>query len=95
MKMRPSCQDCVIKHLSQAMVLMDEAILGYPTHRYLAIGHMAEAESEALGYDIVIAQEIRDYRLEYVSQSAVANHAGINLLPLIQKIDATDWVIVK
>jgi len=85
------------------MVLMDEAILGYPTHRYLAIGHMAEAESEALGYDIVIAQEIRDYRKEYVagnqsavaSQSAVANHAGINLLPLIQKIDATDWVIVK
>ena len=78
--MRKACSDCTIKHLVQAMILMDEALLGYPLHRYLAIGHLAEAESEYLGVDISIAQQIREYRQEYTLGTEV------NLMEVIQRI---------
>lgn len=63
--MRKSCPRCTVKHLSQAMILMDEAELGYPEHRYLAIGHLAEAESEALFKWPSVAHMIRDVRKLY------------------------------
>lgn len=43
----PTCMDCTRKHLSQASVLMDEARQGYPLHRWMAIGHLAEAARES------------------------------------------------
>ena len=60
--MREHCANCVMKHLAQAQILMDECRLGYPLHKYLAIGHMAEAESEILGLDPLIALTIREHR---------------------------------
>jgi len=53
---------CVLKHLGQASVLLDEAKLGYPEHRWLAVGHLAEAESESLSDYPVLAQSIRETR---------------------------------
>jgi len=64
--MRPFCLLCILKHLSQADVLMDEALLGYPMHRWRAIGHMAEAESECLGFSFALARRIRLRRLLYI-----------------------------
>lgn len=40
---RASCLDCVGKHLSQALVLMDEISQGYPEHIGLAIGRLRSA----------------------------------------------------
>lgn len=43
---------------------MDEAALGYPHHRWLAVGHLAEAESESLREHPELAKEIRNCRIE-------------------------------
>lgn len=43
---RMSCMDCVEKHLSQAYILGNEALMGYPEHLYLMVGHMGEAIEE-------------------------------------------------
>ena len=60
---RKSCFDCVRKHLAQASVLLDEAHLGYPHHRWLAVGHLAEAEAECLEEHPEFARKIRECRL--------------------------------
>ena len=61
--MRKECIDCAIKHVAQAQILLDEAQLGYPNHRWLAVGHLAEAESELLGCAPELAQNIRALRI--------------------------------
>ena len=59
---RPSCPKCVLKHLSQACVLFQESLQGYPTHRWLAIGHMAEAEAESQAIASKFADLLRQER---------------------------------
>ena len=44
---------------------MIEARLGYPNHRWLAIGHLAEAESELLVDFPGLAFTIREHRKAY------------------------------
>lgn len=61
--MRTNCIDCAIKHISQAQILLDETLLGYPKNKYLAIGHLAEAESELLAIFPEVATDIRQARL--------------------------------
>lgn len=61
---RDTCLDCVRKHLSQAAVLCSEAHQGYPQHRWLAVGHMAEASEECVCKHPGLADEIRRHRLE-------------------------------
>ena len=43
-----TCLDCTRKHLAQAHINLDESRLGYPAHLWIAIGHLAEAESELI-----------------------------------------------
>lgn len=78
--MREHCKECVLKHLGQASVLMDEALLGYPLHKVLAMGHMAEAESEALAKWPALANRIRDERKIYEMEGGV-----IDIMELIGK----------
>ena len=93
--MRESCYRCVCKHLGQAEVLMIEAEMGYPMHRHLAIGHLAEAEAEMLKVDPQVASYIRIKRKQYeegaeietldlirlVVESEAANEKGEELKP--------------
>ncbi len=66
---RKSCFACVRKHIAQASVLMDESKLGYPFYRWYAIGHLAEAESEARGENQAFAEEIRKTRLDLMDKN--------------------------
>ena len=59
---RKPCPDCVRKHLAQACVLCQEALQGYPAHRWLAIGYLAEAEAEIEGMSPAMAERFRDER---------------------------------
>ena len=43
---RAFCAACGLKHLSQAWILYQESITGYPHHYWPSMGHMAEAEDE-------------------------------------------------
>lgn len=63
--MRPTCLKCVLKHLGQALVLLEECRSGYPFHRYYVAGHMAEASSESINLFPDIAQRIRDERKKF------------------------------
>ena len=66
--MRLACIFCAIKHLSQAHVLLDESVMGYPIHRALAMGHMAEAESELIREYLPMAIQIREERIKMQEQ---------------------------
>lgn len=67
---RKTCLDCTRKHLSQAAVLMEEALQGYPDHRWLAVGHLAEASAESLDQYPDLAKEIRAHRVAYMNDPA-------------------------
>ena len=77
---RPSCLDCARKHIGQAIALFVEASMGYPQHKWLAIGHLAEAEAETLSEHRGLSSEIRTARL----LSANGEH---DLMPLFELID--------
>jgi hypothetical protein len=60
---RPSCLECVEKHLGAAWVLIAEHQNGYP-HRLLAIGHLHEAEEESQAWP-ELHDAIREVRKAY------------------------------
>ena len=80
--MRPSCPACAKKHLAQAMILLAESKKGYPEHKTLALGHMAEAEDELILKYPLYANKIRAKRLKIES-----NTGNGDLLKLITEID--------
>lgn len=61
---RPPCADCTRKHIAQAIVLINESHQGYPAHRWLAVGHLAEAADESMGKWPDVARELREERLK-------------------------------
>ena len=75
--MREYCIACCLKHLSQAVILMGEAKQGYPLHKWLAIGHLAEASDEILGKDMAMANTIRDARIRYMEADEPFPYAEI------------------
>lgn len=81
--MRKSCLFCVSKHLSQAIVLTIESVMGYPIHLWIAVGHLAEAESEACSKYPEFAKEIRDVRLSLMGQKGEFLHNS--LMELLRK----------
>ena len=83
--MRESCLHCVIKHLSQAIILNIESELGYPLHKFLAAGHLAEAESESINQFPELAHDIRNLRLALTDKANTLN--GKELLSLLAKAD--------
>lgn len=56
---REHCLKCVKKHIGQALVLMTEVQLGYSSHRWIAVGHLSEAEAESVDRFPHIARVIR------------------------------------
>ncbi len=86
--MRPSCTLCARKHLAQALILMNEARMGYPEHRWLAIGHLAEASDELLKEYPDLANQVRDERKRYESDPAYQVPI-MSLIELVGRGDAT------
>jgi len=54
-----------MKHVTQAGILAMEAQQGYPTHRWWALGHLAEASDELIADYPEKANELREYRKQY------------------------------
>jgi hypothetical protein len=85
--MRGTCLFCVSKHISQAIVLVTECCQGYPIHIWVAIGHLAEAETESCSEFPDLAEKIRKVRLALMGQEGEFNHEGLmNLLKLVRDI---------
>jgi hypothetical protein len=66
--MRSTCLYCVVKHLSQAIILVSEAQRGYPKHLFYAVGHLAEAEEESIHRFPDLANRIRNVRVVLMGQ---------------------------
>lgn len=80
-ELRDSCIDCVCKHLSQALVLMQEVHQGYPRHHWIAVGHLGEAADEAIKEFPKLAAEIREHRIKYMADPTY----DVPVLDLIEK----------
>lgn len=83
---RPSCLNCCRKHLSQAIILLSESKMGYPQHRWLAVGHLAEASEETLADYPEMAQAIREERLKMMDSARYTP----SLMPFFDEIDALE-----
>ena len=57
-----------IQAIGQAIVLMQEAYAGYPIHRWLAVGHLGEAEAESQHDFPLLALMIRETRCRLMGQ---------------------------
>ena len=76
---RPSCMECVEKHIGAAMVLATELQQGYP-YRVRIIGHLHEAEEESLQWPELSAC-IREERVKF-------QQSGGKILPNFDRIIA-------
>jgi hypothetical protein len=65
--MQENCYFCTRKHLGYAEAFMQEAINGYPLHKWLAVGQMCAAEGEIMPNHPEMAEEIRKHRVEYMN----------------------------
>ncbi len=79
-----TCLDCVRKHLAQASILLDETALGYPHHRWLAAGNMAEAERESRHLYPELATTIRAERLKVMRSHDEA--VSVDLEEMIRQV---------
>lgn len=75
---RPSCIECVEKHLGAALVLIAECRDGYP-HRLRAIGHLHEAEDESQAFPELHAA-IRAARKGYQQQGTCPDFGQLEAL---------------
>jgi hypothetical protein len=66
---RPSCIECVEKHVGAAYVLLTEAREGY-AYRLRAVGHLFEAEDESQEWPELHAS-IRDARTRFQAAGAM------------------------
>lgn len=76
---RPSCTECVEKHLGSAMVLMAEVRAGYLDHRLYAVGHLSEAEAESQEWP-ELHDAIRAARRAYQQRDAAPDFAALSRL---------------
>ena len=59
-KVRDGCPDCVCKHLSQALIMMDEVVQGYPHHVDLALKHVKKAKRYSTNKNITINNKLKN-----------------------------------
>ena len=81
--MRETCLFCVSKHIAQSIVLVNEATTGYPIHIWIAVGHLAEAETECASKYPAFANKIRTVRLALMGQEGKFNH--LSLMDLLKE----------
>ena len=75
---RPSCLECVEKHLGAAWVLLAEHRDGY-AHRLRAIGHLFEAEDESQAWPD-LHDAIREARRAYQRAGTIPNFDALAAL---------------
>ncbi len=72
---RKACWDCVKKHLSEALVLMPECLMGYGAdkheQKWEMIGHLSQAAKECVKVNQPLADRIRSLRTKIMKQGPV------------------------
>lgn len=83
--LRESCLSCGKKHIAKAIILLSESKLGYPLHKWLALGNLSESEDELIDDYPDIATRIRQARIDIEN-----NEYEGNLLDFIQELEEVD-----
>lgn len=83
---RPSCVECVMKHLGSAWVLMTECRDGYD-YEPLAVGHLAQAEDESQAWPEV-HMAIRNARKLYQQNGVIPNFMALTRLVRVKGKEA-------
>lgn len=86
--MRETCLFCVSKHIAQSIVLVTECAMGYPQHIWLAVGHLAEAETEACSEFPRLAENICKVRLALMGQEGKFQHSDLMKLLRQARLEA-------
>jgi hypothetical protein len=86
---RPTCLDCCRKHIAQAIVLLNESKMGYPNHRWLAVGHLAEASEESIGEYEDLAQLLRGERLSLMDNPDYLPDTLMDFFDVIDDLEAS------
>jgi hypothetical protein len=87
---RPSCIECVEKHLGAAYVLLTEAREGY-AYRLRAVGHLFEAEDESQEWPELHAA-IRDARTSYQAAGEMPDWQTLDVLLREARTDSSSTV---
>ncbi len=91
--MRPFCSFCARKHLSTALVQINEAQQGYPDHVWLAIGELNEASAELLAQRPDLANRVRMHRKRF-EESLAADPTGAGYsIPILELIKECGRVV--
>ena len=80
--MRPSCLNCARKHLAKAEITLHESKQGYPSHFWLCMGNMSEAEDELLRDYPELSNAVRNERKLLEDEPSYE----IPLMELIEKV---------
>ena len=80
--MQEECYFCTRKHLGYAEAFMQEAINGYPMHKWLAVGQLCAAEGEIMSAHPEMSELIRSHRVEYMDDMTYA----VPIVELLEKI---------
>jgi len=81
---RPSCLECVEKHLGAAYVLLTETRDGY-AHRLRAIGHLHEAEDESQQWP-TLHTAIRQARKAYQTDGTIPDWDGLAAAAMVTEV---------
>lgn len=88
---RPSCLECVEKHLGAAWVLIAEYRDGYP-HRLRAIGHLHEAEDEPQAWP-ELHNAIRDAPKDYQQRGEMPDFVNLAKYTLELRLVSTSQLV--
>jgi hypothetical protein len=66
--MQDTCLNCYRKHIATANVFENEAKLGYPNHKWFAVGELVAGENEVLKDYPSLAIITRNKRLDYMNE---------------------------
>lgn len=88
------CLDCTRKHLSTAWTFLNEVHLGYPAHRWLAVGELVHAENECMSFErtpgdrlgLAFSKEVRETRLLVMKSHESSFNADIFRLIVIASL---------
>jgi len=91
---RVACRECVVKHLSQALVLCDEVMQGYPEHVELAASHAREASMKScIGDEATLRGAVQELSMKGDNLLEHLNRAR-DIMEGVLKLDRPVWRLI-
>ena len=90
---REGCPDCVCKHLSQALILMEESAQGYPEHVKLALKRVKLAGAYSTGKNVAVNKKLKKIESELLSIMDEASTESDTTFHLRRALEITEDIL--